>query len=164
MCWKGYERKRPWPNIRHYSGICLWVLRKIIEVCQDSCFPAETWTPGLPETEGCVITRPRHSLAKLFLCLNTTSWRRKDASFRTLWSRPKVEQSDHIYAVTTPSPSEEAPSRYRLDVPHSCPYLPWGGAHLGGLGVVGRLPTLNVLTVFLSLTVRYDRFLTIHHA
>jgi hypothetical protein len=27
MTWTGYERKLPWPNLRHYPGLCLQGLR-----------------------------------------------------------------------------------------------------------------------------------------
>jgi hypothetical protein len=31
MNWKGHKRKRPWPNLRYYTGICLKELSKIVK-------------------------------------------------------------------------------------------------------------------------------------
>jgi hypothetical protein len=46
--WKGCERKRSWPNVRDYPGICPEELRK---TSQDSLSPGRELNPGPLEHE-----------------------------------------------------------------------------------------------------------------
>jgi hypothetical protein len=57
MNWKGFERKRSWPNLRYYPNICLEGLRKTTKIpSQDSRFPGRDLNPGPPEYEAGVLT------------------------------------------------------------------------------------------------------------
>jgi hypothetical protein len=53
-------KKRSWPNLRYYSGICLEGLRKTTKnLSQDSRSPGRDLDPGPPEYEaGVLTTRP----------------------------------------------------------------------------------------------------------
>jgi hypothetical protein len=56
--WKGYRRKRAWPNLRYYIGICLEELRKIPK--NFSRFPVRVLNLGPPKHKSEVlITGPR---------------------------------------------------------------------------------------------------------
>jgi hypothetical protein len=47
-----YGRKRPWPNLGQYHGICLEGLRKTRkDMSHDSRSPARDLNPGRPENE-----------------------------------------------------------------------------------------------------------------
>jgi hypothetical protein len=49
---KGCGRKRPWPNVRHYTGILLERLRKATnKLSQDRLSPGRDLNTGLPEYE-----------------------------------------------------------------------------------------------------------------
>jgi hypothetical protein len=53
MNWKGCGRKRSWPNLRYYPGICLEGLRKTTKnLSQDNRSPGRDLNPGPPEYEG----------------------------------------------------------------------------------------------------------------
>jgi hypothetical protein len=55
--WKGCERKRSWPNLRHCPGICLDGLRKTTKnLGQDSRSPGPDLNLGPPEYEAGVLT------------------------------------------------------------------------------------------------------------
>jgi hypothetical protein len=58
---KGCGRKRSWPNLRYYPGICLEGLRKATKnFSQDSRSPGRDLNSGPPEYEaGMLTTRPR---------------------------------------------------------------------------------------------------------
>jgi hypothetical protein len=50
MNWKGCGRKRSWPNLRYYTGICLEGLRKTTKTC-----PSRNFNTGPPECEARVL-------------------------------------------------------------------------------------------------------------
>jgi hypothetical protein len=50
---KGYERKWPWPNLRHHPGICLEGLNKIT-TCQDSQSLDQDLKPESPKYESSI--------------------------------------------------------------------------------------------------------------
>jgi hypothetical protein len=55
--WKGCGRKRSWPNLRYYPGICPERLRKTTEILSnDSQSPSSDLNLGPPEYEGGVLT------------------------------------------------------------------------------------------------------------
>jgi hypothetical protein len=57
MNWKGCGRKRSWPNLRYYSGICQERLRKTTKnLSQDSRSLGRDLNPGRPEYEAGVLT------------------------------------------------------------------------------------------------------------
>jgi hypothetical protein len=57
MNWKGYERKRPWPNLRCYHGICLEGLRETTKnLSQDSRSPGRDSNSGPPEYKARALT------------------------------------------------------------------------------------------------------------
>jgi hypothetical protein len=63
MQWKGFGRKRSWPNLRYYPEICLEGLRKPAEKSQDSRFLGRDLNPGPPEYEAREgNTQPRRSV------------------------------------------------------------------------------------------------------
>jgi hypothetical protein len=66
MNWKGFERKRSWPNLRLYPGIFLEGLRKTMKnLRQDIRSPSRDLSPGPPEYEVRVLTaRPRLSIPR----------------------------------------------------------------------------------------------------
>jgi hypothetical protein len=59
MNWTGCGRQRSWPNLRHYSSICLDGLRKITDLGQDSMSEDRELNLGTPEYERVLTTRPR---------------------------------------------------------------------------------------------------------
>jgi hypothetical protein len=68
---KGFGRKRLWPNVRYYPGICLDGLRKTTEsLIQDSRSPDRDLNPGPPEYEaGALTTRPSEfRMFVMFVC------------------------------------------------------------------------------------------------
>jgi hypothetical protein len=53
----GYGRKRPWPNLSHYTGICLEELKKATKnLSQDSRFSGRDLKPKRPEYEALTAT------------------------------------------------------------------------------------------------------------
>jgi hypothetical protein len=66
---KGCGRKRPWPNLRYYSSICLEGLRNITKnFIQDTGFPGQNLNPVPPEYEaGVLTTGPQRLVAPCFL-------------------------------------------------------------------------------------------------
>jgi hypothetical protein len=60
---RGFGRRRSWPDLRYYFGTCLEVLRKNTKIIsQDSRSPGRDLNPGPPEYEGVLITRPQCSI------------------------------------------------------------------------------------------------------
>jgi hypothetical protein len=63
MNWKGCGRKRSWPNLRYYPGICLEGLTKTTKnLSQHSRSPGRDLNPGPPEYEAGVLTTRTLSL------------------------------------------------------------------------------------------------------
>jgi hypothetical protein len=64
MNWKGCGRKRSWPNLRYYPGICLEGLRENTENLSDNRRSlGPEMNSGSPKYEAEVITiRPRRSV------------------------------------------------------------------------------------------------------
>jgi hypothetical protein len=55
MNWEGFRRKKSWPNLRYYPGICLKELRKTMKgFSQDSKFLGRDLNGGPPEYEECL--------------------------------------------------------------------------------------------------------------
>jgi hypothetical protein len=71
MNWKGYGRKRSWPDWRYYPGICLERLRKTTKnLSQDIPSMGRDLNAGPPEYEVGVLTnRPRLSVHGSFVVL-----------------------------------------------------------------------------------------------
>jgi hypothetical protein len=56
MNWKGCGRKRSWPNLRYYPGICLGLRKTTKNLSQDSRTPGRDLNPGPPKYEARVQT------------------------------------------------------------------------------------------------------------
>jgi hypothetical protein len=60
---EGSRRKRSWPNLKYYPGICLEGTRKTTKsLSQDSQSPGPDLNPGPTEYEGVLTTRLRRSV------------------------------------------------------------------------------------------------------
>jgi hypothetical protein len=64
MNWKGFEKKRSWPNLRRYLCFGIMVLRKTTKnIIKDKRSVNRYLNPGPPEYEiGILATQPRRSL------------------------------------------------------------------------------------------------------
>jgi hypothetical protein len=59
MNWKGFGKKGPLPNLRHYPGICQEELREITKNYEDIWSNGRDLNPEPPEYEvGLLTTRP----------------------------------------------------------------------------------------------------------
>jgi hypothetical protein len=58
--WRGYGRKRPWPDLRYYSGICLEGRRKATKT--QSGEPNRDLNPGPPKYKAGFLTQTRRSV------------------------------------------------------------------------------------------------------
>jgi hypothetical protein len=66
MNWEGHGRKRSWPNLRYYLGVCLVGLKITAQsLSQDSRSSGRDLKPGLLEYEGVLIARPGRSIFKV---------------------------------------------------------------------------------------------------
>jgi hypothetical protein len=71
--WKGCGRKRLWPNLRYYPGICLDGLSNTTKILsQDSRSPDRDLNPKPPECEAGVLTAQRRRSVVAFCCVRNT--------------------------------------------------------------------------------------------